>query len=89
MNPEDTVLFMAGHAKGLKDATGLLDSPERKLRRLLCAYAGNQPYMDVGEASDCSMTPFIDFLRDDVDKIQQKLQARMANKLHLLLVEGV
>ena len=46
-------------------------------RRMLCVYkSGPHPYMDDGEASDCSTTPFIDFLREDLEVIQKKLQAR-------------
>jgi hypothetical protein len=52
---------------------------ELKLRRMLClALCCGTAYMDDGEASDCSRSPFIDFLRDPVADIEEKLRRRNA-----------
>jgi hypothetical protein len=50
---------------------------ERQLRRLLCvALCGFGAYMDDGEASDCSVQPAIDFLRDTPEEIERKVRER-------------
>lgn len=49
----------------------------RALRRMLCAALyGGTAYMDDGEASDCSVRPFIDFIRDSPESIQEKIIRR-------------
>lgn len=49
----------------------------RELRRLLCVtIAGSKAYMDDGEAQDSSVLPFIDFMRDPVDRIEAALRER-------------
>lgn len=53
------------------------EAENRKLRRMLCAaHCGRTAYTDDGEASDASVWPFIDFLRDSPDEIQSKLRGR-------------
>jgi hypothetical protein len=55
------------------------ESDEVKLRRLLCqTYAGSMAYTDDGEAQDSREHPCIDFLRDSVEAIQEKMQQRAA-----------
>ena len=50
---------------------------ERRLRRLLCAARHrHSAYMDDGEASDCSVHPSIDYLRDSLDEIEAKWRMR-------------
>lgn len=54
----------------------------KSLRRLLCiTYAGARAYMDDGEAQDSSTYPFIDFMRDSVELIHQKMQRRSLEAL--------
>ncbi len=50
---------------------------ELKLRRLLAVcYAGSALYKDGGELYDNRESPYIDFLRDTVDKIEDKMLKR-------------
>lgn len=50
-----------------------------ELRRMLClAHAGVTAYFDDGEAQDASAHPAIDFLRDDVATLREKLRQRAA-----------
>jgi hypothetical protein len=52
---------------------------DKLLRRMLCAATcGATAYMDDGEASDSSVHPGIDFLRDSPEAIQTYLQQRGA-----------
>lgn len=55
---------------------------EPALRRLLAlAHCCSTLYTDDGELSDCSVFPDIDFKRDSVEVIEQKLKERAARKL--------
>jgi len=71
----------AAAAKPVQEPSDHPDFPgtskvERQLRRMLCLSRGNQPYMDDGEASDGSMHPFIDYMRDTPDEIAAKWEER-------------
>ncbi len=69
-----SVLVIRPPAPNTSDAP---DTPERKLRHLLCTiYAGALGYYDDGEASDSREHPAIDFLRDSPDDIQRKIWER-------------
>ena len=66
-----------------------MSDDELKLRRLLCfAYSGAHAYMDDGEASDCSMMPCIDFLRDSPEMIERKIWQRAMKKQCQLPPDG-
>jgi len=55
----------------------LLVDEDKTLRRMLCvAVCGLSAYMDDGEASDASVHPNIDFLRDSPKDIQRKIWER-------------
>lgn len=55
----------------------------RKLRFLLaCRVAGPLMYTDDGEMQDNSEFPSIDFKRDPVSEIQEKLMARFVNAVN-------
>lgn len=55
---------------------------ERHLRRMLCAVCcGPLAYMDDGEASDASVLPVIDFMREPAIVIDSKLRERGLRKL--------
>lgn len=56
---------------------------ERKLRQLLArSYAGRLGYFDGGELQDNSAMPYIDFLRDEPEVIEQKMKERTLRLLH-------
>jgi hypothetical protein len=49
----------------------------RELRRAWClSYTGPLAYMDDGEAQDSRVFPCIDFLRDSVPQILEKMRQR-------------
>lgn len=62
-----------------KDGTPA-SATERRLRRMLCASRHPMAYMDDGEASDSSASPFIDYMRDSLDTIDAKMLQRFNNK---------
>ena len=77
-----TFLGMQQEVTRLKEQLATTQKEGRAIRRMLCTYAGNHgAYMDDGEASDASVHPFIDFLRDSPDKIQKCLTLRGMERL--------
>lgn len=54
----------------------VLKTENQKLRWLLCINYSSQPYLDDGEMQDSSIHPFIDFKRDSVEVIEQKILER-------------
>ena len=64
----------------LPPATG---SDEAELRRMLAwAYSGHQLYCDDGELQDSREQPFIDFKRDTIADLRDKMEQRGLNRLH-------
>lgn len=60
----------------------VMPAHERKLRVMLALSAGGRGlYTDDGELSDGTEHPFIDFLRDDPEVIEGKLQVRGQNRM--------
>jgi hypothetical protein len=76
--------------ESLKNKDGFpVSGTERHLRRLLCNSAsGALAYRDDGEASDCSVEPHIDYMRDSPQQIEQCLQQRGVNKLKAMQKEA-
>lgn len=54
-----------------------LHAENKALRRLFCITVTDRPYMDDGEASDSSVWPHIDFMRDSVEDLRSKLIKRV------------
>lgn len=59
-----------------------LESDNRELRRTWCfLYASTAAYMDDGEASDAREHPHIDFLRDSLAEIRDKIRERFRRRV--------
>lgn len=54
-----------------------LEEENLELRRLLCISYSVSPYLDDGEMQDNRIDPFIDFKRDHVTIIKEKIQDRI------------
>lgn len=63
----------------LKTRLAEVEKDDREVRRMLCVAHSPRAYMDDGEASDASVHPFIDYLRDTPDQIRNKWAQRIAN----------
>lgn len=58
-------------------------SDEAELRRMLAwAYSGHHLYCDDGEMQDSREQPFIDFKRDTISELKDKMEQRGLNRLH-------
>lgn len=71
-------------APAAQSAQSALADENIELRRMLClAHAGATAYLDDGEAQDASAHPAIDFLRDDVATLREKLRQRATSALRV------
>ena len=58
-------------------------SDEAELRRMLAwSYSGHHLYCDDGELQDSREQPFIDFKRDTIAELKDKMEQRGLNRLH-------
>jgi hypothetical protein len=57
----------------------------KKLRQMLAFYyVGMNTLHEDQELLDCSVYPFIDFKRDELDEIQRKMQQRVFDKTKIV-----
>lgn len=68
--------------KSIEHHYALVSEEEKTLRKLLAfAYSGINLYGDDGELQDGAELPIIDYVRDTVKQIEQKIEQRAINKL--------
>jgi len=53
------------------------DKENQRLRWMLCVNSCEQPYLDDGEMQDNSKLPYIDYKRDLIGEIKEKLSMRV------------
>lgn len=70
-------------ANPTSELSSLNGSDDAELRRMLAwAYSGHHLYCGDGELQDSREAPFIDFKRDSVAMLRNKMEERALNKLH-------